>query len=260
MLNDLLLLCGSFCTQHSGVEVVHLGFKRIYFNGLRSCVGGDHLCCLRHNSCMLLSKRVGSIKSSIECLDLSLRSCCRSGLSETSVLCINNSLRLLLNDLLLLCGSFCSQKGIVEVGDLVFKFSYFNGLRSNIGGDHLSCLRHNNGLLLFGSVCSRESGIECINLGLRICNSLGLGQAFLLCINNGLCLLLEDFFLLCGSFCAHHSRVEVVHFGVELSYLCGCSIRLSGGNHCLLFGIDYGIFCCGSGSSVISGVESSNLC
>ena len=122
---------------------------------------------------------------------------------------------------------------------------------------HCVLFGNDNCLLLFGSLCSCESGIECCNLCCEIVELLiGLIEALLFSLNNGLLLLFNNSLLFGRSLCSSISSIELVHFGSELGLLCGlCSAYLCGLGHCLLFGNDNSLLLFGSLCSCESGIE-----
>ena len=241
--NNSLLLCRRISTEMLSIQGIHFGFKckllsrfTYRLNGFRS----NHRFGFGLDNCLLLRYGVSGIQSSGESCNLSHSGSHITGLGNTFFLCLDNSLFFLFDYYLLLCGSFGGAEFCIKgihfslKCKLFSRFTYrLNGFRSN----HRFGLGLNDCLLLRNGSSRIQSSSESCNLGHSRSHIAGFGNAFFLCLDNGLLLLLNNGSLFCRSFSSAEFCVEGIHFGFKCKLLSRftCGLNILGSSHSFAF-------------------------
>ena len=215
---------------------------------------------------LLLESSGSGCESCGKCCNFSHSGSGTAGLGNALLLCLNNSLLLFFNNCLLLSRSGSCQNFSIERFHFSLECELFSGLTnrsSYLGLSHNLGFGLDNCLLLRcgGSGC--ESGSECCNLSHSSFDSTGLGNAFLLCVNNSFLLLFSNCLLLCGSLGTCHSGNKCIHLTFELSLLSShtgiglCCLRF---NHSSCFGLNDRLLLRSSSSGCECSVECIDFC
>ena len=217
LFGNYLLLFGSGCMEHQAIESIHFGSKLNLFSGSS---GGLRRERLNHESCFILNQslllcRICRGKGRGKCGNLFHSSVSGTGIGNALLLCFYNGLLLLFKNDLLLFRSFASEQFCIEGIHFSLKCDLFSRLAFGLcynGSEHCCFFCLDNSLLLLQSSCSSESGIECGNFCHNFCHALiGLGQALLFSLNNGLCFGFNDCILLSRSLSLCKFCIECIH-------------------------------------------------
>ena len=267
LFNNGFLLCGSFSSSISSIELIHFSLESSLlcsFSGANLC-GFCHCLLFGNDNSLLFFGRFCSGEGSIECGYLS----CESGVAsitagKTLFLRFNDCLFLLFNNGFLLCGSFSSSISSIELIHFSLKLSLLCSScgTNRCGLGHCLLLGKNNSLLFFGSSCGIEGGIECGYFSSKLIDIITVNTvAALLCFNDSLLFSFDNSILFFLGLCRLEGRVQSVHFGLELNLLFGQNRSLLLAlEHGLLFGLNNSVFFLGRLCCCKSGVERKDFC
>ena len=223
------MLCRSLSSEKLCLESIHFSLECELFSGLAGrnsrTLRLDHSLGFGLNDCLLLRSGSGSGKGSGERGNLSHSGVQITGLGNAFLLRLNDCLLLLFNNNLLLCRSLSSEKLCIESIHFSLECELFSCQICGLNRcrlQHSSLFGLNDIFLLFYTGSSKESGIECGNLCLCLCNGvIRLGNTFLLCLNDCLFFSLDDSLLFFNGSCFHHGCIQSIHFRLKCELLLG---------------------------------------
>ena len=256
------MLCRSLNSCKFCIESIHFSFECELFSRLSCRL--HH--CIRFglNDSLLLGSRGSGVECGGECCNFSHSSGHAARVGNALLLSLNNCLSLFLDKNLLLCRSLSLSKFCVESVHFSLECGLLLGYSGSLilGSKQYSLFCFDYRLLFLSGLCRCKSCIECVYFVFESCLArFELGQALLLCIDNGLCFRINDCLLLSRSACAHHCGNESVHFVIKLRLCCVGSNGLNclGSQHHLCFSLNNCLLLRSGCSSSKSGIECSDL-
>ena len=268
LLCNCFLLCGSLSGEQFSIKGFHFSLECKLFCGLanRSYLRINHSLGFGLNDYLFLFGSSSCSESGSECCNLCHGSSNFAGLSSALLLCLNNGIFLLLSNDLLLGRSFSRKQLSIQCFHFSLKCENFCGLTGGslncLGLNHSLCFGLNDSLLLFSCGSSGEGSGESSHLSHSGSNVTGFGNALLLCLNDGIFLLLSNDLLLGRSFSRKQLSIQCFHFSLESENFCGLtggSLNCLGLNHSLCFGLNDSLLLFSSSSSGEGSGESSHL-